>query len=159
MNMEQQEFESFIRRVRPRLVAEAIQIVGATADAEDVVQDAALKLWSMRPHLGDYSSPDGLAVVIVRRLSLNRARSWSRSALPEQPTEWTPESAMISTEESARLEQTLRMLPDMQQAVLRMKHIDGLEVSEIARITGCSAEAVRQNLSRARRRILKMFRI
>jgi RNA polymerase sigma-70 factor (ECF subfamily) len=38
-----------------------------------------------------------------------------------------------------------------------MKHIDGLETSEIASITGSSEEAVRQNLSRARKRILKMF--
>ena len=40
---------------------------------------------------------------------------------------------------------------------LRMKHTEGMEVGEIARLTGSSPEAVRQNLSRARRNILKHF--
>ena len=38
-----------------------------------------------------------------------------------------------------------------------MKHFDGLEISEIAEITGSSAEAVRTNLSRARRRVRDIF--
>jgi translation elongation factor TU len=53
--------------------------------------------------------------------------------------------------------QLIATLPDAQQAILRMKHIDGLETSEIASITGSSEEAIRKNLSRARKRILKMF--
>ena len=45
----------------------------------------------------------------------------------------------------------------MQQAVLRMKHLDGLEVGEIAELPGSTPEAVRMNLSRARRRVKEMF--
>ena len=47
--------------------------------------------------------------------------------------------------------------PDRQQTILRMKHIDGMEVPDIARLTGCSPEAVRMNLSRARRQIRDQF--
>ena len=54
-------------------------------------------------------------------------------------------------EEEAKVVRPMITLPDMQQAVLRMKHIDGLETAEIAHITGCTEEAVRQNLSRARK--------
>ena len=48
-------------------------------------------------------------------------------------------------------------LPGLQQAVLRMKHLDGLEVEEISEITGTSPDAVRMNLSRARKWIKKEF--
>jgi RNA polymerase sigma-70 factor (ECF subfamily) len=64
---------------------------------------------------------------------------------------------MIDTEEEERVMEMIRTLPDKQQTILRMKHIDGMEVSEIARTTGMTEEAVRQNLSRARRRIISLF--
>jgi RNA polymerase sigma-70 factor (ECF subfamily) len=38
-----------------------------------------------------------------------------------------------------------------------MKHIDGFEIEEIAGITGCRPEAVRVNLSRARKKVKEIF--
>ena len=38
-----------------------------------------------------------------------------------------------------------------------MKHVDGYEVEEIASLTGSTPEAVRMNLSRARRRVKELF--
>ena len=49
-------------------------------------------------------------------------------------------------------------LPDKQQMVLRMKHIEGMEVEEIASVIQMSTDAVYQNLSRARRAILEQFK-
>ena len=40
---------------------------------------------------------------------------------------------------------------------LRMKHVDGFEVEEIAGLTGSTPEAVRMNLSRARKRVREQF--
>ena len=159
MNMERQEFEIWIGRIRHQLLAEATRLLGDADDAQDAVQETVLKLWSIRSRIEEYHSIDGLAVVIVRRLSLNRMRRAATIAMPDLSDERTPETELISAEESKRLEELLLSLPDMQQAVLRMKHIDGLEVSEIARMTGATPEAVRQNLSRARRNILKLFRL
>jgi RNA polymerase sigma-70 factor (ECF subfamily) len=48
-------------------------------------------------------------------------------------------------------------LPDLQQAVLRMKHVEGFEVEEIAQLTGTNPVAVRTNLSRARKKIREQF--
>ena len=120
-----------------------------------------LKLWSMRQMLDEYHSVEALDVVMVRRLALTRKRAVSIPLADWQETEMsgndTPETTLISHEEEAKLMRLIETLPDAQQAVLRMKHIDGLETSEIARITGCTEEAVRQNLSRARRRIMQLF--
>ena len=157
--MEQQEFEEWIRRMRPRLVAEALRLLGDADDAEDTAQDAVLKLWSMRQRLCEYRSVDALAVVMVRRMSLNRLRRPASGELLELTDVSTPETALIGREEGARLERLLQTLPDAQQAVLRMKHFDGMEVAEIARVTGSTPEAVRQSLSRARHRIMKQFKL
>ena len=53
----------------------------------------------------------------------------------------------------------ISQLPDVQQATLRMKHIDGMEVSEIASTIGSTENAVRVNLARARKKILSYFNL
>ena len=40
----------------------------------------------------------------------------------------------------------INKLPGLQQTILRMKHVDGFEVEEIAGLTGSTPEAVRMNL-------------
>ena len=49
------------------------------------------------------------------------------------------------------------MLPPLQQRVLQMKDMEGYETAEIAEITGITPEAVRNNLSRARKRMRKLY--
>ena len=160
--MEQKEFETLIRQIRPKLHTEALMLLTDSDEAEDVTQEAVLKLWTIREQLEAYRSVEALAVVMVRRLALSRKRVATTIPLSDwQQTDTdsidSPEDLLISQEEETKIIRMISTLPDAQQTVLRMKHIDGLETSEIARITGSSEEAIRQNLSRARKRILKMF--
>ena len=160
--MDQKEFETLIRQIRPKLHTEALKLLTDSDEAEDVTQEAVLKLWTIRDQLEAYRSVEALAVVMVRRLALNRKRvattiqmaDWHQT---DTDTSNSPEDLLISQEEETKIIRMISSLPDMQQTVLRMKHIEGMETSEIARITGSSEEAIRQNLSRARKRILKMF--
>ncbi len=73
--MEQKAFEIEIQRIRPHLINEAEQLLKDGEEAEDVVQDTILKLWTMRDRLDEYRSMEGLAVVMVRRLALNQMRT------------------------------------------------------------------------------------
>ena len=57
-----------------------------------------------------------------------------------------------------RLEHLMKVLgtlPEMQQAIVRMRHMEGMEMAEIAELIGTSEVAVRKSLSRARQSILK----
>jgi len=47
----------------------------------------------------------------------------------------------------------IEQLPPLQQMIMRLKDIEGHEVEEIAQITNTTPEAVRMNLSRARKKI------
>ena len=117
-----------------------------------------------RTRFGLPAELEALALVMARRLCLNHLRganaatgSIDTSPRTEATSGETPESELISQEEAERAWRLMDSLPDAQQAVLRMKHVEGMEVGEIARVTGSSPEAVRQNLSRARRNIMKHF--
>ena len=160
--MEQKEFEILIRQIRPRLHREAMRYLMDSDEAEDTTQEAVLKLWAMREQLNQYRSVEALAVVMVRKLAISHNRAtmiplseWKESNVSDDDN---PESLFIDHEEETKVIHLIATLPDAQQTVLRMKHIDGLETSEIAHITGSSEESVRQNLSRARRKIMDKFK-
>jgi RNA polymerase sigma-70 factor (ECF subfamily) len=48
-------------------------------------------------------------------------------------------------------------LPPLQAQVFRMKEIEGYENEELIKIIGCSPDSLRQNLSRARKKIREEF--
>ncbi|ETD16057.1 MULTISPECIES: RNA polymerase sigma factor [Prevotellaceae] len=156
--MEQKDFEIFVLQTRLKLLRSAEILLKDADEAEDAVQDTVFKLWAMRNRLDEYRSVGALSMVVLRRICLNRLRRADFDLPPTVPdTEPSAEQQLIGREEAERVEKLIASLPDKQQTILRMKHADGLGTATIAQLTGISEEAVRQNLSRARRRILKYF--
>ncbi len=154
--MTRSDFESAVGRLRPLLLRVAMSITGDSDDADDIVQEALLKLWFMRDRLDNYSCFDAPARVIVRNLSLNLVRDRHETVPGEAALSDTPyeeEEPEISDE----LAEALKALPNTEQAVLRMKHLEGMETDEIAGLIRSTPCAVRTALSRARRRIRDLY--
>lgn len=61
------EFEILARGLTPRLRTEARRIVADDMDADDVVQDIMLRLWSMRDRLDALQSVEAFALIATRR--------------------------------------------------------------------------------------------
>ncbi|MDR2042433.1 MAG: RNA polymerase sigma factor [Tannerella sp.] len=160
--MEQNQFKREVMPLRGRMFACAQRLLGQTEDAEDVVQEVFLKLWLMRGELKNYNSLAALSVQITKHLCLNRLRASRAYQEPLDDVTLAGEepSPHDRLEQKDSLTQVMRLidrLPGLQQAILRMKHIDGLEVEEIAGLTGSNPGAVRTNLSRARKKIRELF--
>ena len=62
-------------------------------------------------------------------------------------------------ERYARVMQIIDTLPTLQQTIMRLRHVEGMEMSEIATLTGSSEVAVRKALSRARQAVRERFRL
>lgn len=156
--MERKVFEREAYRLRPILLRYAISMVHNDDEAEDVVQDALLRLWFFRDRLDSYRSVDAVAHVIIGRLCLNRLRDQKDKLSIEAAEEIIYESS-VSIEESLwePLLSAIESLPSTEQAVMKMKHIDGMETEEIATLISSSPSAVRTALSRARKKIRDRF--
>jgi RNA polymerase sigma-70 factor (ECF subfamily) len=161
--MEHELFRQTVLPMRPRLMAYALSIVENPADAEDITQEVFLKLWIMRDRLAEYNSIPALSVQMTKHLCLNLIKT-RKHLSPDAPDEALPERE--STLADRRLERAddircitsiIEMLPGLQQAVLRMKHLEGMEIEEIASVTGSTPEAVRMNLSRARKKVKEIY--
>ena len=160
--MEQERFKKEVLPVRERLLLYVRKLLDDPDDAEDVVQEVFLKLWYTRDVLDRYQNLPALATRIAQRLCLNRLKTRGRmegdlSECLALSDDTTPYTQLERKENVERVMRIIDMLPGLQQAILRMRHVDGLEVDEIAGLTGSTPEAIRMNLSRARKRVRDQF--
>ncbi|GHT26417.1 DNA-directed RNA polymerase sigma-70 factor [Bacteroidia bacterium] len=160
--MEQEQFKKEVLPLRGQLQAYALRLLGDKNDAEDIIQEVFLKLWYMRNELPQYNSVSALSVKITKHLCLNRLNANQRHWEDFDDVILTDEnlSPHYQLEQKDQIEQVLCIidqLPGLQQTILRMKHVEGFEIEEIAGITGSNAEAVRMNLSRARKKVKDIF--
>ena len=156
--MQHNEFEIFVQRSRESMIATARRYGVTLAEAEDIVQDALVRLYAMRQRLDEYRRVESLANVVVRNMTIDLLRKRNRYVEVALNADLLSEEDVGSDERVKPLLRAMEQLPSKQQLVLRMKHIEELEVEEIASLLGMNIEAVYQNLSRARRAILKQFK-
>ena len=152
--MTQEEYKEEALRLRPRLLQTARRYLSED-DAEDTVQDVLLRLWQMVDTLR--MPIDALATVLVRNYCIDRLRR------QRQGERWRVEGnceQADDTETDERIERVLAMidtLPTLQQTILRLRHIEGMEMRQIAELTGSSEVAIRKTLSRARQTLKQQY--
>lgn len=152
------EFEIFVGDNRKRLLSIARQYVVSQDEAEDVVQDALLKLLTIRQRLDTRDGAARLSTVVVKRLSLNILRSRGRHQIVSIDSRQIIAEEATTKEDMSELLSAIEALPSKQQMILRLKHLEGMEVEDIASTVQMSRDAIYQNLSRARRAILERFK-
>ncbi|MBR5688044.1 MAG: RNA polymerase sigma factor [Prevotella sp.] len=150
--MTEETFQNEVQRLRPKLTALAKRYTNHASDAEDIVQDVFLKLWQMRDDL--VSPPDGLALVLTRNLSIDH----QRRKKPHYPTRDIAEEEAVEDERIERMMQAIDSLPSRHQIILRLRHLEGMEIRDIATLTSQTEAAVRKMLSRARKETLEIIK-
>ncbi|AVO37022.1 RNA polymerase sigma factor [Pukyongiella litopenaei] len=151
-------------RLTPRAFAVALRMLGDRAEAEDVAQDAMLRLWRMAPDWkpGQAQVSTWLLTVVIN-LCRDRLRRRGRvhvgiDAVPDpaDPAPSAPERLQDS-ERAAALQNALMRLPERQRQAVVLRHIEGLPNPRIAEILGISVEAVESLTSRGRRALSAML--
>jgi RNA polymerase sigma-70 factor (ECF subfamily) len=99
--------------------------------------------------------------VIVNRLSLNYVRDAKRDRFTtiDGACNETAADDDIDIDIASTVDELLRQLPARQQQLLRMRHIDGLEIDEMARVLQSTPGSVRTALSRARHAAAALFNV
>ena len=121
------EYTNEAQRLRPLLKKTAMRFLHSEKDADDIVQDALLRLWQMH-HL--------------------RKQKKQYVHLSDKIADINENNA--TAERIERVMGIIDNLPDIQQTLLRLRHMDGMDSRSIAQMTGSTETAVRKALSRAR---------
>jgi RNA polymerase sigma-70 factor (ECF subfamily) len=151
--------EQAFEELRPAMFALAYRITGSRTDAEDIVQDAFLRLHHSTAEEAIRSLKAYLTTIIAR-LSLNRLRdvrakreTYIGEWLPEPlPTQYDPMA--LSQDVSFALLVVLERLSPMERVVFILRSAFDLSFDEIAPIVGRNSVTCRKLFSRARTRVL-----
>jgi len=156
-------FRTLVDRHLAGVLAVARRMLRDDAEAEDVAQEAMLRLWRSADDLE--VGPPGLRPWlrrVVSNLCVDRMRSGKRltvtDEVPEQVEPATQHSQLEAQDTSERVEAALRALPDRQRLALTLFHYEGLSQIEVGKAMGISDEAVESLLARARRTLKAALR-
>lgn len=144
-------FDETVRRREAQILRTAYRILGNWADAEDVAQEAFVRLH--RHGLG-FSNDAALGAWLYRvtvNLCLDRARAarpWQE--LPElRSQDPSAEAAVLREEQKRRLMAALATLPPRERAVVVLRELEGLSTAEVAAALGSTEGTVRSQVSKA----------
>jgi RNA polymerase sigma-70 factor (ECF subfamily) len=150
--------EHAFAELRPAMFALAYRITGSRADADDIVQEAFLRLHRAGPEEAVRSLKAYLAT-ITARLSLNRLRD-THARREDYVGEWLPEPVLTGDEPAVRAEDVsfallvvLERLSPLERVVFVLRNAFDLTFEEIGRAVGRDVAACRKILSRARARV------
>lgn len=160
--MELKQFKIDVLPLRDKLLNYARKLTEDPSDAEDAVQEIMLKLWNMRQKLDEYQSIEALAMTMTHHLCMDiwrakRPYSLSLEQVQAPSQSATPERLLEEKDEFRLMRKIIDSLPTLQRTIIQMKDVQEYETEEIAEITGCSAEAIRSNLSRARKKVRDIY--
>ena len=158
-----QAFRRLVERHLPALLGIARRMLRDDAEAEDVAQEALLRLWQLGGslELGPGGARPWLRRV-VSNLCIDRIRAGRRTdvtdEVPEQEVEADQLATLMDGDLAGRVDQALKTLPERQRLALTLFHYEGMSQIEVGEILGVSDEAVESLLSRARRALRAMLK-
>jgi RNA polymerase sigma-70 factor (TIGR02957 family) len=156
--------EQLLDELRPASFAIAYRMLGSVSEAEDVVQEALLRVHEALDAGERIASPRAFVATVTTRLAINELRS-ARARRERYVGDWLPEPIITAGDDDpARHAETadslslallvlLESLSPEQRAVLLLHDVFDYGYPEIAAIVGKSEDNVRQLASRARRHV------
>jgi RNA polymerase sigma factor (sigma-70 family) len=158
------EREQLLEELRPVSFAIAYRMLGSVSEAEDIVQEALLRVHQALEAGDQIASPRAFVATVTTRLAINELRS-ARARRERYVGEWLPAPIITDgRDDPARHAETadslslamlvlLESLSPEQRAVLLLHDVFDYGYPQIATIVGKSEDNVRQLATRARRHV------
>jgi RNA polymerase sigma factor (sigma-70 family) len=148
-------FAALVLRWQRRLTRHALHLTGREDAAADMVQETWLVVAQNIHRLEDpaYFSRWVLQITSCKCADWVRGQQRHRKVVKELGAnrgEATPQKAVASDDDIARLREGLRHLPNDRRALLSMYYLDGLSIAEIAEALGVPPGTVKSRLHHAR---------
>ena len=155
--------EDLLAELRPLMFAIAYRMLGSVSEAEDIVQEASLRVLTALRGGMRIESPEAYATTVATRLAIDELRS-ARARREQYVGEWIPEPLLLRPEQddparhaemadslSLALLVVLERLPPEQRAVFLLREVFDYGYPEIAVIVGRREEGLRVPAKRRKR--------
>ena len=151
---EEPAFRTLARRSAPLGIALARRVLRNAADAEEVVQEALIRVWTNAPRWRPEARFRTWFYRVVLNLCLNRKRRAPMAPLTDagDPADPAPDAATLveRDERDQAIANAIDRLPERQRAAIVLTYHEGLSNAETAAVLGASVSAVETLLVRAK---------
>jgi RNA polymerase sigma-70 factor (ECF subfamily) len=150
-------------QLTPRAFGHALRVLGDRTEAEDVTQEALMRLWKIAP---DWRTGEAKVSTWLYRVVANLCTDRLRKRRGSVPLEDIAEPADPAESAEAKLQRGARLdalqtaldtLPDRQRQSVVLRHIEGLANPEIAAILDVGVEAVESLTARGKRALAALL--
>jgi RNA polymerase sigma-70 factor, ECF subfamily len=154
----------FTQRILPmkdKLFRFAFRLLQNVQEAEDIVQDVMVRVWSKKEEWALWQSVEGYCMTATRNSCLDRLRKKKLLSVQEEKAlhvsspDRDPYENMMNKEMLTRIRRCVDALPENQQQVVHLREMEGFSYNEIAELLDMSLEQVKINLFRGRNAIKK----
>jgi RNA polymerase sigma-70 factor (ECF subfamily) len=147
-------FRTLVERHQARAHALALRILRSASDAEEVAQDAFVRVWTALPGFRGESTFATWLYRIVARRAFDRAQVLKHRRARERQDERLPECGAPEREQDtlreAKLQEMIAGLTPAQRAAVTLYYYEGRSVEEVAHVLGMPENTVKTHLLRAR---------
>jgi len=157
--MSPDEFRNSVIPMGRKLYTFAFRFLNNREESEDVAQEVMTRLWEKRDELSRYNSAEALAMTMTRNLCLDRLRHRKYEGYEEEPEEVLklsadePSRELENAEASEMIKAIIARLKEPYKSAIILRDLEGMTYEESSEITGLTINALRVNLSRARKMV------
>lgn len=167
--MKKIDFRNDILPLKNVLFRLALRITLSREEAEDVVQETMMKMWSLRGEWEKIDSIEAFCLRVCRNLAIDKTRRTAAGSIsleeqreagyesPDHSYTASPEQQTIVKDRLEMVKKLVETLPEKQRSIIQLRDFEGKSYKEIATVLGISEEQVKVYLYRARNTIKQKY--
>lgn len=157
-----EEFEHIVPLLRPLMVKVGRDFFGNEDDAEDVAQEAMIRLWTYCQQLDASRNLEAFAVKVAKNVCINMYRNRQQhqelSDIHPSPPGYEADSEVIRHETEEMISDSLGNLSPRERELLVMKQMEDKSSTEISEETGIPKRSVQSMIAMAKAKLINDFK-
>lgn len=152
----EQAFQQFYNEHWNRIYSLALAYLKSATQAQDIVQEVFLKVWTKRAQLRKVEKPEAFVYIMGRNEVINALKKKIHLvALDEQANDYLPDDYLLPhqavdlKEMQQKINRAIETLPPQQQLIFKLSRDQGLNHEEIADRLGIERSTVKNHIVRA----------
>ncbi len=142
---------------KDKLYRFALNIVGNTFDAEDIMQELMIKIWNRIDQFNEIDNKEAWCMTVTRNMAIDKTRNKKVSVQDISAyhhlsdADETQDRKMEKDERFGSIMQLVNQLPEKQREIIHLRDVEGYSYQEIADMTESTLDFVKVSLHRARK--------
>lgn len=156
--MEIKELINTLSPYKDKMFRYAVSIIGNRFEAEDIVQEAMIKIWKRKDKFAEIDNKEAWVITVVRNLSIDKVRARKKKQTSDIDEYFhisdnapSPDVKLEQSDAVKKVAEIMNTLQETQKEIITLRDIEGYTYQEIADIMGLKVDQVKVYLFRARK--------